>query len=144
MHSKQDGEDVVYSCFASAIDFPIILTIMTDQDPNARRRPSLNMEEDAVMVEAPPRYSVEAPSNAVPELAASVPSAAIAPAPAPTSSAPPRHTEMRSEEVKQPVLKSGDVVVVAMGLTGAGKSTFISLLSPDKDVVIGHDLRSSR
>jgi Mrp family chromosome partitioning ATPase len=116
---------------------------MTDQNSNARRRPSLDMEEDAVMVEAPPRYSLEAPSNAVPDLAASVPTAAIAPAVLAATSAPPRHAELRSEEVKQPVLKPGDVVVVAMGLTGAGKSTFISLLSRDKDVVIGHDLRSS-
>ena len=43
----------------------------------------------------------------------------------------------------RPALRSGDVIVIAMGVTGAGKSTFVSLVSPDEDVEIGHDLRSS-
>lgn len=44
---------------------------------------------------------------------------------------------------QQPTLRSGDVVIAAMGVTGAGKSTFVSLLSSDNDVEIGHGLKSS-
>ncbi|KAK5422420.1 hypothetical protein LTR06_000678 [Exophiala xenobiotica] len=77
-------------------------------------------ENDAVMLEHPPPYQDEAPSS----------SAIVPPV---QQVAPTMH---------QPFLRAGDVVLAVMGVTGAGKSTFVSLLSPDKDVEIGHDLRS--
>ncbi|KAJ9496627.1 hypothetical protein H2202_008000 [Exophiala xenobiotica] len=77
-------------------------------------------ENDVFMVEHPPPYQDEAPSS----------SAIIPP------------VQQVAPTMQQPCLRAGDVVLAVMGVTGAGKSTFVSLLSPDKDVEIGHDLRS--
>ena len=41
-------------------------------------------------------------------------------------------------------LQQGDIVVAVLGLTGAGKSTFISELSKDEGIVIGHSLKSCK
>jgi ABC-type protease/lipase transport system fused ATPase/permease subunit len=76
-------------------------------------------ENDVVVLEHPPPYQDSSSSAIVP------PVQQVAPT------------------MQQPFLRAGDAVLAVMGVTGAGKSTFVSLLSPDKDVEIGHDLRSS-
>jgi ABC-type hemin transport system ATPase subunit len=80
------------------------------------------MDEDASMVEQPPPYQEGLPSSAA-------------------VSASPQETALKPQQ--RPILRAGDVIIAAMGVTGAGKSTFVSLLSPDEDVEIGHDLKSS-
>lgn len=41
-------------------------------------------------------------------------------------------------------LSSSDVVVAIMGVTGSGKSTFVSQLVGQENVVVGHSLQSGR
>jgi ABC-type transport system involved in cytochrome bd biosynthesis fused ATPase/permease subunit len=36
------------------------------------------------------------------------------------------------------------ILVAVMGLTGAGKSSFVQLVTGDKDIQIGHGLKSSK
>lgn len=35
-----------------------------------------------------------------------------------------------------------DIIIVIMGVTGSGKSTFVKLATGDEDVQVGHDLES--
>lgn len=42
-----------------------------------------------------------------------------------------------------PAWEPSDLIFMVMGVTGAGKSTFISLLT-DEDVEVGHQLQSSK
>ncbi|KAM0476109.1 hypothetical protein ACHAPX_006526 [Trichoderma viride] len=53
---------------------------------------------------------------------------------------PPVSPETNAEMPKPPVLSPDDVVIAVMGVTGAGKSTFISLFAEDAQV--GHGLQS--
>ena len=41
------------------------------------------------------------------------------------------------------IISKNDIIIAIMGVTGAGKSTFISLLS-DQEIEIGHGLQSCK
>jgi ABC-type branched-subunit amino acid transport system ATPase component len=45
---------------------------------------------------------------------------------------------------RQKVSQNADIVIAVMGVTGAGKSSFVATVTGQKDIRVGHDLYSGK